>query len=205
MQQRQGRLGSGARQRDFAKACQQRLRDSQGFETTTTLKIFAPATTERGAKEAAKELKRSLEEQGFLASEVQVVPVAKGVTPRLSVRASLRWRMTWRMGQVGFKGTAPSAGNPKCLWHSPLVVTPCAKIASALYALLFCFIAASVRFAALSWTGQRPAFSCHDFMNLQSGARSHAHNCWHYGKFGASMCFCLQPSTASQDRPLILR
>ncbi|CAE7650387.1 URA2 [Symbiodinium sp. CCMP2592] len=74
----------------FAKAFQQRLIDSQGFETTTTLKIFAPAnTTRRGAEEAAKELKRSLEEQGFKGPQVQVVHVAKGMTPRLSVQASL--------------------------------------------------------------------------------------------------------------------
>ncbi|CAE7717404.1 URA2 [Symbiodinium microadriaticum] len=104
----------------FAKACQQRLRDSQGFETTTTLKIFAPATTERGAKEAAKELKRSLEEQGFLASEVQVVPVAKGVTPRLSVQASLlKDEMEDRAG--GLQGHCPVCLGSKVL----VALAPC--------------------------------------------------------------------------------
>ena len=72
----------------FAKVCQKRVRDSQGFETITRLKIFAPAETHEGAKKAAQELKRSLDAHGFVASEVQVEALVQGMIFRLSVQAS---------------------------------------------------------------------------------------------------------------------
>ena len=108
---------------------------------------------------------------------------------------------------MGFRGTALSAWVPKCLWHSPLVVTPCAKIASALYAqTLFrrvYYIATSARFAALSWTGRRPAFSCHDFEFMTVRIFSAEQEAMR--TMLRELRLFLQPSAANQDKLLILR
>ena len=102
----------------FAKAFQQRLKDSQGFETTTTLKIFAPAnTTGRGAEEAAKELKQ----QGFKGVKVQVVQVAKGVARRLSVQASLVKDDNIERRAGGLQGHCPVCFGSKVL----VALAPC--------------------------------------------------------------------------------
>ena len=102
----------------FAKVCQKRVRDSQGFETTTRLKIIAPAQTHEGAKRAAQELKCSLDSHGFLASEVQVEALVKGMIFRLSVQAS--W-VKDKSASGGLRGQCPICLGDKIL----VALAPC--------------------------------------------------------------------------------
>ncbi|CAE7257513.1 URA2 [Symbiodinium necroappetens] len=104
----------------FAQACQRRLRDSHGFETTATLKIFAPTNTKRGALKAAEELKHSLDEQGFVAPQVQVEALLKGMVFRLSMQASLVKDAT-DDGTGGLRGHCPICLGSKVL----VALAPC--------------------------------------------------------------------------------
>ncbi|CAE7572976.1 BIRC3 [Symbiodinium natans] len=105
----------------FAKACQKRVRDSQGFETSASLKVLAPAQTRQGAQKAAQELKRSLDAHGFAASDVQVEALAKGMIFRLSVQASWVRDEPQKTETGGFRGQCPVCLGSKVL----VALAPC--------------------------------------------------------------------------------
>ena len=103
----------------FVKVCQKRVRDSQGFETSASMKILAPAQTLEGAKKAALELKRSLDTHGFVASEVQVEAWVKGMIFRLMIQGS--WMNDTMPPKGGLRGQCPICLGSKML----VALAPC--------------------------------------------------------------------------------